>query len=52
MDSAAREPGLASVVNLSAEPCELPENGRVVLSSVPLESDRQPVDAAVWLVGS
>jgi alpha-glucosidase len=48
--SFAREPGFGCVVNLSAEPCELPENPRVLLSSVPLEGGRLPVDAAVWLV--
>jgi alpha-glucosidase len=47
--SFAREPGFACVVNLSAEPCELPEDGRVLLSSVPIEGRRLPADAAVWL---
>jgi alpha-glucosidase len=47
--SFAREPGFGCVVNLSAEPCELPEDGRVLLASVPLEGRRLPVDAAVWL---
>jgi glycosidase len=47
--SFAREPGFGCVVNLSAEPRELPEGGRVVMSSVLLEDGRLPVDAAAWL---
>jgi alpha-glucosidase len=47
--SFAREPGFTCVVNLSAEPCELPQDGRVLLASVPLEGRRLPADAAVWL---
>ncbi|MFI5585695.1 glycoside hydrolase family 13 protein [Amycolatopsis sp. NPDC051758] len=50
--SFTREPGFGCVVNLSAEPCELPESTRVLLASAPLEDGRVPVDVAVWLVRS
>jgi alpha-glucosidase len=50
--SFTREPGFGCLVNLSAEPCELPEGARVLLASVPLEDGRVPADAAVWLVRS
>jgi alpha-glucosidase len=46
----AREPGFECVVNLSAEPVELPDRARVLQASVPPEGNRVPVDAAVWLV--
>lgn len=48
--SFAREPGFGCVVNLSAEPVELPAD-RVLLSSVPLADGLLPPDAAVWLDG-
>ncbi|HEY3469868.1 MAG TPA: alpha-amylase family glycosyl hydrolase, partial [Amycolatopsis sp.] len=50
--SFAREPGFACVVNLAAEPCELPDGARILLASAPLEGGRLPPDAAVWLAGS
>jgi alpha-glucosidase len=45
-----REPGFECVVNLSAEPFELPEGVRVLLASVPPDGGRVPPDAAAWLV--
>jgi alpha-glucosidase len=44
-----REPGFACVVNLSTAPVPLPPHQAVLLSSVPLEADGLPTDAAVWL---
>jgi alpha-glucosidase len=43
-------PGLTCVVNLSAQPAELPAHAGVLLASGPLEAgDRLPPDTAVWL---
>jgi alpha-glucosidase len=50
--SFAREPGFACVVNLSAEPYELPDGARVLLASTPSDDGRVPPDAAVWLARS
>jgi alpha-glucosidase len=50
--SFAREPGFGCVVNLSAEPYELPADARVLLASTPPDGNRLPPDAAVWLDGS
>jgi alpha-glucosidase len=50
--SFTREPGFGCVVNLSAEPCELPDGARVLLASGPLDGGRVPPDTAVWLVRS
>ncbi|MEU6121295.1 glycoside hydrolase family 13 protein [Streptomyces sp. NPDC047123] len=45
-----REPDLACVVNLAAEPCELPSHTRLLLASGPLDDrGRLPQDTAVWL---
>ncbi|GAB2881789.1 glycoside hydrolase family 13 protein [Streptomyces deserti] len=44
-----REPGLVCAVNLSAEPCPLPEHTSVLLTSGPLEDGLLPPDHAVWL---
>lgn len=38
------------IVNMGSEPIELPE-GRLLLSSIPLEGGMLPSDAAVWLAG-
>jgi alpha-glucosidase len=47
--SFARDPGFRCVVNLAAEPAQLPE-GAVLLASGPLADDgRLPPDAAVWI---
>jgi alpha-glucosidase len=35
-------------VNVSAEPCELPDGARVLLASGPLDGGRVPPDTAVW----
>jgi alpha-glucosidase len=43
------QPGLACVVNLSADPVELPPHRSVLLSSGPLDGARLPSDTAVWL---
>ncbi|OXM66059.1 glycoside hydrolase family 13 protein [Amycolatopsis vastitatis] len=47
--SFTREPGFGCVVNLAAEPCELPDGARVLLASGPLDGGRVPPDTAVWL---
>ena len=44
-----RDPGFTCVVNLSDGPVALPHGARVLLSSVPLQDGRLPVDAAAWL---
>ncbi|MGX1561101.1 DUF3459 domain-containing protein [Streptomyces sp. NPDC055506] len=44
-----REPGFVCVVNLSAEPYELPGHSRLLLSSGPLENGMLGPDQAVWL---
>ncbi|OQR61541.1 alpha-glucosidase [Streptomyces maremycinicus] len=45
-----RAPGLVCVVNLAAAPAALPEHGRVLLASGPLDAaGRLPTDTAVWL---
>jgi alpha-glucosidase len=44
-----RDPGFACVVNLGAEPVDLPAHEEVLLTSVPLEDGRLGADAAVWL---
>ncbi|MDT7705960.1 MAG: alpha-glucosidase, partial [Pseudonocardiales bacterium] len=43
-----RGPGLACVVNLSAEPVALPTGATVLLASGPLPGAAVPVDTAVW----
>jgi alpha-glucosidase len=45
----SREPGLTCVVNLSAEPYELPAHSQLLLSSGPLEDGVLRPDQAVWL---
>jgi alpha-glucosidase len=46
----AREPGFACLVNYTDEPVPLPESGRVVLASAPLEpAGLLPGNSAVWL---
>ncbi|SDK77341.1 alpha-glucosidase [Actinopolyspora mzabensis] len=47
--SFSRTPGFHCVVNLSAEPCELPEHQRVLLSSDEPIGSSLPPDTAVWL---
>lgn len=44
-----REPGFACVINMSDTACALPEHNDVLIASCPLEGDRLPADAAVWL---
>jgi len=44
-----RGEAFAFVLNLSADPIELPPHGRVLLRSGPLENELLPPDAAVWL---
>jgi alpha-glucosidase len=44
-----RVPGFTCVVNLADGPVALPSGARVLLSSVPLQDGRLPVDAAAWL---
>ena len=44
-----RDPGFVCVVNLSAEPYELLEHSRLLLSSGPLTNGRLGPDQAVWL---
>jgi alpha-glucosidase len=44
-----RDGGFICIVNTGTLPVPLPP-GRVVLSSVPIEGDRLPGDAAVWIV--
>ncbi|NEE12652.1 glycoside hydrolase family 13 protein [Streptomyces sp. SID7499] len=45
----AREPGFVCLVNLSAEPYDLPVHSAVLLASGPLEDGRLGTDRAVWL---
>ena len=40
---------LGCVVNLGSEPVDLPAYDEVLLASQPLDGDRLPSDAAVWL---
>ncbi|TDO36408.1 alpha-glucosidase [Kribbella sp. VKM Ac-2527] len=47
--SFTRDPGFRCVVNLGDEPVALPPASAVLLSSAPLDDDKLPVDAAVWL---
>ncbi|KGI81297.1 alpha-glucosidase [Actinopolyspora erythraea] len=47
--SFSRTPGFGCVVNLSTEPCELPEHERVLLASGELDGSALPPDTAVWL---
>jgi alpha-glucosidase len=47
--SFVREPGFRCVVNLSARAIPLPRCREILLSSAPLDGDRLPADAAVWL---
>lgn len=44
-----REPGFGCLVNLSAEPIELPDGAGVLVASDPLVEGRLPADTAVWL---
>jgi alpha-glucosidase len=44
-----RGPGFTCIVNTGAEPVPLPP-GRVVLSSLPVEAERLPSDAAAWVL--
>jgi alpha-glucosidase len=44
-----RQPGLRCVVNLSSHPVDLPPHREVLLASTPLDGDRLPPDAAVWV---
>ncbi|MEU1271622.1 glycoside hydrolase family 13 protein [Streptomyces sp. NPDC005799] len=44
-----REPGFVCAVNLSAEPCPLPEHSSVLLASGPVEDGVLGPDQAVWL---
>ncbi|MFF7891453.1 glycoside hydrolase family 13 protein [Streptomyces sp. NPDC007907] len=44
-----REPGFVCVVNLSAEPYELPAYSALLLASGPLRNGRLEPDQAVWL---
>jgi alpha-glucosidase len=46
-----RTPDVRCVVNLSGRPVPLGGSGEVVLSSIPLDGDLLPTDAAVWIVG-
>ncbi|GAA3133459.1 hypothetical protein GCM10020001_064930 [Nonomuraea salmonea] len=46
-----RDSGLTSVTNLSAAPVPLPE-GRVLLSSGPLDDGLLPADTTVWVTPS
>ncbi|WP_406198799.1 glycoside hydrolase family 13 protein [Streptomyces sp. NBC_01017] len=45
----SREPGFVCVVNLSAEPCPLPDHTSVLLASGPLEGAVLAPDQAAWL---
>jgi alpha-glucosidase len=47
--SFVREPGFRCVVNLSARAIPLPPHREILLASRPLDGDRLPGDAAVWL---
>ena len=44
-----RDPGFACLVNLSAEPVELPAGAEVLLASTPLADRSVAPDTAVWL---
>jgi alpha-glucosidase len=44
-----REPGFLCVVNLSAEPYELPAHSELLLAGGPLDDGRLAPDQAVWL---
>ncbi|MEU7301567.1 glycoside hydrolase family 13 protein [Streptomyces sp. NPDC007206] len=44
-----RDPGFLCVVNLSAEPYELPAHSAVLLTSGPVENGRLAPDQAAWL---
>jgi alpha-glucosidase len=44
-----REPGFVCVVNLSAEPYELPAHSELLLAGGPLDDGRLGPDQAVWL---
>ncbi|CAG7630716.1 glycoside hydrolase family 13 protein [Actinacidiphila bryophytorum] len=46
-----RSPEFLCVLNLGAEPAELPEHTEVLLASGPLADGRLPADTAVWLRG-
>ncbi|UWE08780.1 glycoside hydrolase family 13 protein [Actinacidiphila bryophytorum] len=46
-----RSPGFVCVLNLGAEPAELPGHTEVLLASGPLADGRLPADTAVWLRG-
>ena len=45
----ARGRSFACLVNLSDAAVDLPAHERVLLTSVPLEDGRLPVDGAAWL---
>ncbi|MGF0171004.1 glycoside hydrolase family 13 protein [Streptomyces sp. Marseille-Q5077] len=45
----SRDPGFVCVVNLSAEPCPLPDHTSVLLASGPLEGAVLAPDQAAWL---
>jgi alpha-glucosidase len=47
--SFAREPGFRCVVNLSPRPLVLSPHQEILLASAPLDGNRLPSDAAVWL---
>ncbi|MDX6250754.1 MAG: alpha-glucosidase [Kribbellaceae bacterium] len=47
--SFTRDPGFRCVVNLGAQPYDLPAESEVLLSSEPLDDGKLPGDAAVWL---
>ncbi|MEJ2870043.1 alpha-amylase family glycosyl hydrolase [Actinomycetospora sp. OC33-EN08] len=44
-----RSPAFCCVVNLSADPVDLPDHDGVLLASGPLDGGRLPADTAVWL---
>ncbi|MDQ1032510.1 hypothetical protein QF035_010092 [Streptomyces umbrinus] len=44
-----REPGFVCVVNLSAEPYQLPDHTSVLLTSGPVANNRLAPDQAAWL---
>ena len=45
----ARDEGFVCVVNLSAEPVQLPAHNQILLASQPIEGAELPTDTAVWL---
>jgi alpha-glucosidase len=47
--SFSREPGFVCVVNLSAEPYELPGHSALLVASGPVEGGVLGPDQAVWL---